>query len=292
MISRGVLADLNDVSTRLANTQRKMSTGKELTRPSDDPFAVGRAIALRTELDGVGQYRRNAAEAEAWTAATDVQLGGLTDIAHRARELLMQGSSGTTTPSQRATIAAEIDQLVDAAKQTANATHGGRSLFGGTATNVRPYDMVSDAYAGDGGDVVRTIGPGVSVIVNVRASDVLGNGADGKMLETLRDVAAHLRGGTAADQAALTGSDIAALDSSIGDLLGARAQIGTTANRVTAADDRLAELEEGVRNLLSTTEDADMAATLIDYSMQQSVYQSALRAGAGIVQASLLDFLR
>jgi flagellin-like hook-associated protein FlgL len=34
-----------------------------------------------------------------------------------------------------------------------------------------------------------------------------------------------------------------------------------------------------------------MAATLIDYSMQQSVYQSALRAGAGIVQASLMDFL-
>ncbi len=35
-----------------------------------------------------------------------------------------------------------------------------------------------------------------------------------------------------------------------------------------------------------------MAATIVDYSMQQSVYQSALRAGAGIVQTSLLDFLR
>jgi flagellin-like hook-associated protein FlgL len=35
-----------------------------------------------------------------------------------------------------------------------------------------------------------------------------------------------------------------------------------------------------------------MAKTLIDYSMQRSVYQSALQSGASIVQASLLDFLR
>jgi len=292
MISRNVLADLNDVSARMSETQRKMATGKELTRPSDDPFAVGRALALRTELEGVGQYRRNAAEAEGWTAASDTALGAVTDIAQRARELLLRGANGTASSSQRAAIAEEIDQLVDAAKQDANATHAGRSLFAGTATDVKPYNMASDAYAGDGGDIARSIGPGVSVVVNVRGSDTLGNGADGKLLNVLRDIAAHLRGGTPADQAALTSTDIVAIDRSIDDLLGMRAQIGATANRLSAADDRLAELEEGVRGLLSKTEDADMAATLIDYSTQQAVYQSALRAGAGIVQASLLDFLR
>jgi flagellar hook-associated protein 3 FlgL len=292
MISRGVLADLNDVSARMSNTQRKMATGKELTRPSDDPFAVGRALGLRTEFEGLGQYRRNAAEAEAWTSASDTTLGSITDIAQRARELLLQGANGTATPSQRTTIANEIDQLIDAAKENANATSAGRSLFAGTATDVKPYTTASDAYAGNGGDIVRSIGPGVSVIVNVRASDILGNGADGKMLNSLRDVAAHLRGGAAADQAALGGTDIVAIDRSIDDLLSKRAQIGATANRVSAADSRLAELTEGVRGLLSKTEDADMAATLVDYSMQQSVYQSALRAGAGIVQASLMDFLR
>jgi flagellin-like hook-associated protein FlgL len=34
-----------------------------------------------------------------------------------------------------------------------------------------------------------------------------------------------------------------------------------------------------------------MAQTMIDFSTQQSVYQSALAAGAKIVQASLLDYL-
>ena len=35
-----------------------------------------------------------------------------------------------------------------------------------------------------------------------------------------------------------------------------------------------------------------MAKTMVDFSMQHSVYQSALQPGANIVQASLLDFLR
>jgi flagellar hook-associated protein 3 FlgL len=292
MVSRSVLADLNAVSARMSETQRKMATGKELTRPSDDPFAVGRALALRTELEGLGQYRRNAAEGEAWTQASDSALGTLTDIAQRARELLLQGANGTAGASERAVIAGEIDQLIESAKQGANSAYAGRTLFAGTATDVKPYTMTSDVYAGNGGDIVRSIGPGVSVVVNVRASDILGSGADGKMLNGLRDIAAHLRGGTAADQAALSGTDIVAIDRSIDDLLSKRAQVGATANRLSAADSRLAELEEGVTGMLSKTEDADMAATLIDYSTQQSVYQSALRAGAGIVQASLLDFLR
>ena len=291
MLSRGVLSDLNNVATRLSDTQRKMATGKQLTRPSDDPFAVGRAIGLRTEVAGLDEYRRNTSEAQGWADASDSALGTLTDIVQRGRELLVHGSTGTTSGADRKIIADEIDQLVNAAKDDANATVAGRSLFAGTATNVKPYDTASDAYNGDTGDIVHTIGPGVSVVVNVRASDVLGDGTDGKMINTLRDIAAHLRSGTPADDAALKGSDIVAIDKSLDTLLSARAQVGAVANRLSAADDRLAELQENAKGLLSKTEDADMAATLVDYSMQQSVYQSALKAGAGIVQASLLDFL-
>jgi flagellar hook-associated protein 3 FlgL len=291
MIHRGVLADLNSVASKIADTQRKMATGKELTRPSDDPYAVGRALGLRTELEGLTQFRRNAVEAQSWTDSSDAALTSLTDIVHRSHELLLSGATGTASASDRKTMADEIDQLIDAAKQTANSDVAGRSLFSGTATNVKPYDLTTDAYHGDSGDVMRTIGPGVSVIVNIRASDVLGDGTDGKLINTLRDIAAHLRGGTAADQTALGGTDITAIDRSLDTVLSSQAQIGAVANRLSAADDRLSEVEENSRNLLSKTEDADMASTLIDYSMQQSVYQSALRAGAGIVQASLMDFL-
>lgn len=292
MIHRGVLADLNEVSTRVSRTQLKLSSGKEILRPSDDPFGTGRALGLRSELDGLEQYRRNTADAEGWTTATDTALGTITDIAQRARELLLRGANGTASMVERETIAKEIDHLIGSAKDTMNSTYAGRSLFGGTATTAKPYGMAIDAYLGDTGDIVRAIGPGVAVKVNARGSDVIGDGTDGKLLDTLRDISAHLRGTTPADTAALGTTDVVAIDRSLDQVLSARAEIGATARRVESADARLAELEENAAGLLSKTEDADMAATLVDYSMQQSVYQSALRAGANIVQTSLLDFLR
>jgi flagellar hook-associated protein 3 FlgL len=59
-----------------------------------------------------------------------------------------------------------------------------------------------------------------------------------------------------------------------------------------AADSRLADIATSVTKQLSDTEDADMAQTLIDFNSQSVAYQSALRAGANLVQSSLMDFLR
>ena len=49
--------------------------------------------------------------------------------------------------------------------------------------------------------------------------------------------------------------------------------------------------ELSVTDLLSKTEDADMAKTLITYSQTQTAYQAALQAGAKIIQPTLMDFL-
>ena len=296
MISRSLLSDLNHVADRLARTQQKLSSGKEITRPSDDPFAVSRAIALRGSLEATRQYQRNVAEAAAWEDVTEQALSRMTDAVQRARELLIQGASDANGPEAREAMAAEIETLIDSVKQEMNATYGGRFVFSGTQTGTRPYTLGAvDTYAGNGAAVAREIGPGVSLNVNVIGSDVLGQGqaaTDNKLLHVLRDVVDDLRGGTPANANDLRGTDLQRLDANLGELTRLRAVVGATTNRLETAEGRLRELEESSMTLLSETEDADMARTLVDYSMQQSVYQSALRAGANIVQASLLDFLR
>jgi flagellar hook-associated protein 3 FlgL len=126
--------------------------------------------------------------------------------------------------------------------------------------------------------------------VNITGDRVLGgNPGDGKMLDVMRNIATHLRSG---DSASLSTGDLKDLTGQIEQLLGVRAEVGAGMNRLETAALRLDETEESATSLLSETEDADMAKTLIDYSTQQAVYQSALNAGSRIVQASLLDFLR
>jgi len=289
MLSRRVIDDVALASYRVSRLQQKLSSGKELQRPSDDPTAVTRALALRSDLEGVAQHRRNVSEALGWTDVTDAALDSIGDALQRVRELVVGAASDTGGADARRAVAQEIRGLIDTVKEAGNASYGGRFVFAGTDTGTRPYTPGgADGNAGNGDRIAREIGPGVTVDVNV--VDVLGSGAGGdtNMLVHLRKIVTDLESD---DGAALRG-DLAALDGHLGTLNATRATVGATVNRLLAADGRLGEYEGSANKLLSETEDVDVAKAMVDFSIQQAALQSALRAGSRIVQNSLLDFLR
>ena len=288
MTQRNILADLNRVNERLNRAQQKIASNKEISRPSDDPFNASRALALRTSMESTQQYQRNIQDAQGWQETAEIALSDITDTIGRAHELVVEGSSDTSPPEARLAIAAEIDQLIESVKENANATYRGRYVFAGTATDAPPYVPGDDLYHGSPDDVERQIGPGIALPIGLLGSSVLGNGADGKLLQVLRDVSTHLK----ADDGVAIRNDVALLDAKEDELLGVRALNGARQNRLDAALSRLAEVEESTLKQLSETEDADIGKTLIEFSSQQAAYQAALKAGASIVQPSLMDFLR
>src|SRR4051812_47555106 len=121
MVSRNVLTDLTDVTNRLSKTQRKLSSGKEIERASDDPFAATRALNLRGDLEGISQRQRNVSEANAWVDVTEIAFSRVNDAVQRVRELVVKGSNDTESKTSREAMAAEIDQLIDGAKQEMSA---------------------------------------------------------------------------------------------------------------------------------------------------------------------------
>jgi flagellar hook-associated protein 3 FlgL len=216
-------------------------------------------------------------------------------VVHRVQELTVQGGSDTTSQTARDSIAAEIDQLIQAVKQNANTSYQGAYVFSGTKTTTPPYQQGPvDAYQGDGGTVARSIGPGISVGINQLGSDFLGSGAagDGKLLSTLRGIASHLRSPLAADHDLLRTSDLSTLDRNLDQLNQARSATGAVMNRLDAAQNRLADVEVTTTKVLSTNEDADMATSILNYTQQSNALQAALKTGASLIQPSLLDFLR
>ena len=54
---------------------------------------------------------------------------------------------------------------------------------------------------------------------------------------------------------------------------------------------RIQQLQNSDTAALSNVQDADMATVAINFSTEQAAYSAALKAGANIVQSSLLDFL-
>ena len=296
MMSRRLVADLRSTTNRVADAHQQVATGKRLVRPSIDPIDSMRAVRLRADAAEARQHQRNVDQARAWLDVSDKALSSVNDAIHRVRELVIKAGNGTTQLLDRQAMAVEVDQLIGLVKQSANASYNGAYVFAGQDTTSAPYDPAvgpgTDGYGGDGGAIVRTIGPGLSVQVNVAGSALFGDGADGRLLHVLRDISAHLRSAVAADVEALRSTDLVALDGRLDDLLAARTTVGAISERLESAKGRLEDVEDAATRFRSEAEDADMAQAILDLTNHQSVYQAALRSGAQIIQPSLMDFLR
>jgi flagellar hook-associated protein 3 FlgL len=293
IISGRSLRDMQRANAAVAQTSQQVSTGNRIQRPSDDAAGTHKALGIRGDLAATESYMSTSNAAQGWATATDDALGSINDVLQRAREILVQGGNDVMSQKDRADLALQIDHLVSQAKSAGNATYDGQYIFAGQKSDQAPYDPDgADAYGGDAGAIVRTIGPGVSVRLNATGGSVLGDGTDGKVLQTLRDIASHLRGGTPADANALRTTDLKAIDASMSEVSTARAEAGALTNRLTAASNRLLDLRTSTLKLQDDVEHIDLAEAISTLSNQQAVYEAALKSTASNLSArTLMDFL-
>jgi flagellar hook-associated protein 3 FlgL len=293
MTSAQVLGDINNAQDQMATTAQQLATGKRINQPSDDPYGASLAVQLNSDMAGLSNYSSNVNDGTAWTSAAGTSLQNMQGMLQRVQELVIGASNGTESASDLAATASEVNQLSDALKQEANTQYDGQYVFAGTATATAPYSAASgDVFQGNTGAVTRQIGPNSPLQVNADVSSVLGSGSgDGKLLDTLRTIAANLTS-TPPNVQALSTTGIANLQSSQNSLLQLQATVGSTQNRLSLATTRIQGLQTTDTAALSNVQDANMAATMTTYSNQQAAFQAALRAGATIVQSSLMDFLK
>ena len=125
-------SNLQSNYAKLASLQNQVSSGKRINIPSDDPLGSAVGLSIRNSQADVARYSAAAADArtrldEAASLATDANT-----VMSRVRELVVQGLNDTLGPSERRTIAEEIEELGKQLLQIANTKSDGRYLFGGT----------------------------------------------------------------------------------------------------------------------------------------------------------------
>lgn len=297
MVIGSTLADINSTQTAMERTERELSSGKAIAEPSENPVATSQAIALESAISGLDGYETSANDGHAWLQAANGALTGINEALQRVRELVVESGDGISSQSDRENIAGEVEQLTQTVKQDADTQYAGQYIFSGTATNTAPYQSgANDSYGGNGGTIVRAIGPSSNVEVSVPLNSLLGEGTaagDGKLLDTLRSIASNLRAGTPAALEAVRGEDLGKLEASANTLSGLQATVGASTDQITAALTRIEALRDTSSTELSNIQDANIAQVSIEYSNQQAALTAALRAGASIVQESdsLLEFL-
>jgi flagellar hook-associated protein 3 FlgL len=295
MTAQTTTSNLESDLDRLTDTESELSSGKSLNQPSDDPEGASVVLQLNSQLSALNSYTGSISDGTAWLNTAGGALTDVQNMVQTVRELAVEGANGTETSADLQSASSEVNQLIAQIKQTANTTYNGSYIFSGTATGTAPYLSGSDdTFQGNSSAVLRKIGPGANVQVNVNLAGVLGNGSassDGLLLNSLEQISSDLSSGTSAAQTALGTTDLTNLDNNLGSLQQMQAGIGAMTNRLSLASAGIQSAQQTDTAQLASTQDANMATVATTYSTESAAYQAALQAGAQIIQESLLNFL-
>ena len=284
--SRGALLGLQASAGRLSALQQQLSSGRQITKPSDSPTGTVSALQLRSQLKQIAQYQANATDALGWLTTVDSAYNSISTQLQQVRTLVVQGmNTGTGSASSNEALAQQVDQARASLLSLANSSYLGRPVFGGTTAGSVAFDAAGN-YVGDTGTVSRTVGPNTTVDLNTPGTTGFGpNG--GNLFDLLSTISNDLRtnpSGLGADLSALDTRQLALTNDQ--SLAGAKYQriqgVQTTSNTNTIE----------LKSQLSELQDIDLADMAVQVSSANAAYQAALATTAKISQISLLDFLR
>jgi flagellar hook-associated protein 3 FlgL len=277
-------ANLQASLARSASLQEQLSSGKQVSKPSDNPTAATDILQLRAERSATDQFVRNADNGVSWLTTADTALQQTSDAVRRARDLTVQGGNGALNQVGRDAIAKELRAVRETLVGLGNTQYLGRPVFGGTTAGGAAFDATG-AYVGDDGTVARRVGTDSTVRVDVDGRAAFGDGAS-SVFAALDAIIADLASG------ASPSARLDALDAAHERVLGALADVGARTNRIETLKARATDAAISLRSAQSQVEDVDLPATILELQLQSTAYQAALGATARVLQPTLLDFLR
>lgn len=148
MLSNNFLSDMQINLENLKKIQQQMASGKEISKPSDDPVKAARSMQINTDINANVQYNDNISNTINWLDTTDTALGQMGNVVQRVRELMISSGNAGYSTNERKAIKDEINQKIGELSQIMNTNFDGKYLFGGTRGTTKPVSTTgsSDSY--------------------------------------------------------------------------------------------------------------------------------------------------
>jgi flagellar hook-associated protein 3 FlgL len=271
---------------------QEVSTGRQVSEPSDNPAAEGAMIEENANSSSVDQYTSNCDALTEVLNTADSTLGSVVTALQRASTLAVEAANGTMNQSDLNSISSEISGIKSEIVSLANTSYAGRYLFAGTATSTVPY--VTDAtdpsqidYAGNDRQNNVQIGTGLTVASNLPGSSIFSQSGS-NVFTALQSLIDALGSGSS--------SQISSAASNIDDALNAvdtaRVFYGNTVDEITAQESYLSQEKLNIESQQSSlvSIDADKAAT--DLEQAEYARSATVAAASKLDQTSLLDYLQ
>ena len=140
MLSNNSVRYLSSSYNRLSELSDQMTSGKKISKPSDDPVVAMNGMRYRSQVKEITQFERNLNEGFSWLDNADSALNETGEALQRIRELTVQASNDSYESSERGNIADEIQSLQEHLVSLADTKVGDTYIFSGTATDKTPIN--------------------------------------------------------------------------------------------------------------------------------------------------------
>ncbi|BAL74625.1 flagellin [Bradyrhizobium cosmicum] len=272
------LQTLRNVSSQLATTQNRISTGQRVSTASDNAAYWSIATSMRADnaalsavSDSLGLSAATVdTEYTALTAVVGDQTGGLTKL----QALLVEAK---TAGIDRTKIQADITQIQQQMKGTADAaTFNGVNWLSATATTPATFNLVS-SFSRVGG--TPTIGSITLTIANYSLYTSTQTGILDKVSGTasINTINISALTDSAADQTTLDGY-IAQVTTALNSVASAAADLGAVKNRLSTNTEFVKTLMDSVDRGVGQLVDADMNAESTRLQALQTQQQLGVQA--------------
>ena len=156
---------------QIQDLQTKISTGKNITRSSDDPVAAVELSAAKEQKNVLERFKRNVDSAQRRLDLADMSIQQGINVMTRISELAIQAANDTNGVAERVAIRTEVEQLSNVMMEIANTRDAqGQSLFSGYHTNSQAFKRNVDgsfSYSGDRGTHSLQISESMNVATSI-----------------------------------------------------------------------------------------------------------------------------
>jgi|KBSSwiStaDraftv2_1062776.scaffolds.fasta_scaffold38155_2 flagellar hook-associated protein 3 FlgL len=278
---------LRNVQNRLSDmdrAQQQTGTGRRNAKISDDPLAGAQVLRSDRTLRAIVQYRRGVTAVRSRLDTAEAALGQVTDILSRAKELATGQSGSNANAATRSVTAIEVDSLLKQAIAMGNSRVGSEFVFGGTITDVPPF-QANGTYTGTAASRQVEIGAGQVIDIAPSGQALFVNSGVITALTNLRDR-------LLADDAAGVTASIVGLDSAVDQVQSSLAGVGADVRRLDATMVDLDALDDTMLKARSDAADIPLEEAAMHLAAVQAALQAAVLSGSKLLDSNLLQYYR
>ena len=144
--------------SRLNTANNQIGSQRRIQQLRQDPIAAGHLVRYQSYLQRVNQYEKNALTLSDQFSVREGYMTDSLDIMQRVRELALTGANGMSNKEDLKNMATEVDELLKALVQNANAVSAdGNSIFAGTNTKTTAFDIEMGNVEGSGIPLIQNV---------------------------------------------------------------------------------------------------------------------------------------